>query len=104
MATIDGEYTNMILNNVDSKIGFYFANGQTVAANRAYLHIATSLAPDAVGGSARMAMFFTGSVTGVENVEAASEATVKEGKFIENGKLIIVKNGQKYNAAGAKLY
>jgi hypothetical protein len=44
------------------------------------------------------------NVTGVENVEAAAEAKAKEGKFIENGKLVIVKNGVKYNAAGAKLY
>ena len=99
--TIDGEYTNMILNNVSGNVGFYLAAGQTVAANRAYLHIATGLAPAA---TARMAMFFTGGITGVENVEAAAEAKAKEGKFIENGKLVIVKNGQKFNAAGAKLY
>ena len=103
VATTNGDYTNMILNNIGGKIGFYFANGQTVAANRAYLHIATTLAPDAVGG-ARMAMLFAGSITGVDNVEAAAEAKAKEGKFIENGKLVIVKNGVKYNAAGAKLY
>jgi hypothetical protein len=50
-----------------------------------------------------MAMFFTGGITGVENVEAAAEAKAKEGKFIENGKLVIVKNGQKFNAAGAQV-
>ena len=104
VATTAGDYTNMILNNIGGKIGFYFANGQTVAANRAYLHILTTLAPNAVGG-ARMAMRFAGdNITAVENVEAAAEAKAKEGKFIENGKLVIVKNGQKYNAAGAKLY
>ncbi len=104
VATTDGGYTNMILNNVGGNVGFYFANGQTVAANRAYLHIATTLAPDAVGG-ARMTMRFAGdNITSVANVEAAAEAKAKEGKFIENGKLVIVKNGVKYNAAGAKLY
>ena len=104
VATTDGGYTNMILNVVDEKIGFYFANGWTVAANRAYLHIATTLAPDPVLG-ARMAMRFAGdNITAVENVEAAAEAKAKEGKFIENGKLVIVKNGVKFNAAGAKLY
>lgn len=105
VATTDGDYTNMILNVVDEKIGFYFAAGNTVAANRAYLHIATSLAPDAVGGSphARMAMRFSGDITSVEAVEAAAEAKAKEGKFIENGKLVIVKNGVKYNAAGQQV-
>ena len=49
-------------------------------------------------------MSFVGDITGVETVEAAAEAKAKEGKFIENGKLVIVKNGQKFNAAGAKLY
>ena len=104
VATTDGDYTNMILNVVDEKIGFYFANEQTVAANRAYLHIAKDMAPDPVLG-ARMAMRFAGdNITSVANVEAAAEAKAKEGKFIENGKLVIVKNGVKYNAAGAKLY
>ena len=103
VATTDGDYTNMILNNVGGNVGFYFANGQTVATNRAYLHFATSLAPDAVGG-ARMAMRFAGdNITGVANVEAAAEAKAKEGKFIENGKLVIVKNGVKYTAAGAQV-
>ena len=101
VATTDGDYTNMILNNVGGNVGFYFANGQTVAVGRAYLHIAKDMAP---ATTARMAMFFTGGITGVENVEAAAEAKAKEGKFIENGKLVIVKNGQKFNAAGAKLY
>ena len=100
VATTDGDYTNMILNNVGGNVGFYFANDQTVATNRAYLHIDTDLAP---ATSARMAMFFTGGITGVENVEAA-EAKAKDGKFIEGNQLYIYKNGVKYNAAGAKLY
>ena len=45
-------------------------------------------------------MVFPGDViTGVANVEV-SEAAQKEGKFIENGKLVIYKNGKKFNAAG----
>ena len=101
VATTDGDYTNMILNNVDG-IGFYFANGQTVAANRAYLHIASTLAPDPVN-NARMAMRFAGAITSIDNVEAAAETKTQDGKFIENGKIVIVKNGVKYNAAGAQV-
>ena len=57
------------------------------------------------GGARAMIMSFGDDITGVENVEAApAEAKAKDGKFIENGKLVIVKNGVKYNAAGAKLY
>ena len=104
VATTDGEYTNMILNNIDSKIGFYFANGQTVATNRAYLHIATTLAPDAVGGS-RMVMVFGDEATGIESVKS-EEIKVKsevfnlkgqrvsqptKGLYIVNGKKVIMK-------------
>ena len=39
-------------------------------------------------------------ITGVDAVEAASKAIVKEGKFIENGKLVIFMKGIKFNANG----
>jgi polar amino acid transport system substrate-binding protein len=41
-----------------------------------------------------------------ENETEQTVITTKanEGKFIDNGKLVIVKNGVKYNVAGAKLY
>ena len=69
----------------------------TVAKGKAYLQFNEVLAA--------RTMSFSGDITGVENVEAApTEAKAKDGKFIENGKLVIVKNGQKFNAAGAKLY
>ena len=86
-----------VLMNETAGVGFYKnANAFTVGANTAYL-------PVNFAGAARSAYFF-GGVTGVDNVEAAAEAKAQDGKFIENGKLVIVKNGQKYNAAGAKLY
>ena len=70
-------------------------NGATIPAGKAYLNAA---------GSARALRIVFDDITGVANVGAADEAKAKEGKFIENGKLVIVKNGQKFNAAGAKLY
>ena len=83
----------------DPSLGFYKnANAFTVGANTAYLPA------NFAGGAARSAFFFGGDITAVDNVEAAAEAKAKEGKFIENGKLVIVKNGQKYNAAGALIY
>ena len=83
----------------DPSLGFYKnANAFTVGANTAYL-------PANFASLARSAFFFGGNITAVENVEAAeAKAKAKDGKFIENGKLVIVKNGQKFNAAGAKLY
>ena len=102
VATTDGEYTNMILNNV-SGIGFYFANGQTVAKNRAYLHIATSLAPTA---ASRMVMVFGDETTGVNsltpNPSPIGDGSIytlsgqrvenpKKGLYIKNGKKVVIK-------------
>ena len=43
-------------------------------------------------------------ITGIENVEAAPAATAKKnGAYLENGKIVIYKNGMKFNATGAKL-
>lgn len=99
--TSDGEYTNMILNNVGGNIGFYFAAGQIVAANRAYLHIANTLAPDA---ASRMSMVFDGETTGISNVKNVTAtdgqaynlagqrvAQPTKGLYIVNGKKVIIK-------------
>lgn len=102
VATADGDYTNMILNNIDGNVGFYFAAGQTVAANRAYLHIASTLAPDAAD-AARMQMVFDGEATGIENVRSEVKdgqffnlsgqrvAAPQKGLYIVNGKKVIIK-------------
>ena len=50
---------------------------------------------------ARTMSFEDEKITGVENVEAApAEATLKDGKFIVDGKLVIFKKGMKFNANG----
>lgn len=101
VATTDGG-TNMILNNVGGNVGFYFANGQTVAANRAYLHFDSSLAPDAL---APMMMVFDGEATGIADVRGKMEdvrsdffdlqgrkvAQPAKGLYIVNGKKVVIK-------------
>ena len=102
VATIDGTYTNMILNYIDSKIGFYFAANQTVAANRAYLHIASDKAPDAE--ESRMMFVFDGEATGIKSIENGQltidnyydlqgrrVAQPTKGLYIVNGKKVIIK-------------
>ena len=80
-----------------TEYGFYnLAAATTVPAGKAYLEITSN--------GARALRISLGGITEVENIEAEPEAKAQEGKFIENGKLVIVKNGQKFNAAGAKLY
>ena len=98
------DYTNMILNNV-SGIGFYFANDKTVATDRAYLHIASSLAPDAEGPGSRMVMVFADETTGVNDVRSKMSEVrgtyynlngqrvekPAKGLYIVNGKKVIIK-------------
>ena len=105
--TEDGDYTNMILNNIDGNVGFYFAAGKTVAANRAYLHILTTLAPDKADGSRMTMVFGDETPTGIsEKVTVNSEkfatapvynlngqrvAQPTKGLYIVNGKKVVVK-------------
>ena len=102
VATTDGDYTNMILNDGTSGVGFYFANGQNVAANRAYLHFDSSLAPAA---GAPMMMVFDGEATGIADVRGKMEdvrsdffdlqgrkvAQPAKGLYIQNGRKVILK-------------
>ena len=71
----------------------------TIAPFRAYFTLNTS------GGSeARSVIRMNfGGVTGVSNVETASETQVKDGKYVEAGKIVIYKNGKKFNTAGAQM-
>ena len=109
--TTDGAgNTNMILwwdkdNPSVNPIGFYFANGQTVATNRAYLHIASSQAPDAEGPGSRMVMVFADETTGVNDVRSKMSEVrgtyynlngqrvekPAKGLYIVNGKKVIIK-------------
>ena len=104
VATTDGDYTNMILNNV-SGIGFYYAAGQTVATNRAYLHILTTLAPDPETNARMRFEFGNGEATGIENIATEQNAFSKgiytlsgqrvskpsKGLYIIDGKKVMVK-------------
>ena len=96
-----GNY-NMILNNGADGIGFYFANGQTVATNRAYLQFAFMYAPDAV--SAPMQIVFDDEITGVKaidngqltidnyyDLQGRRVAQPTKGLYIVNGRKVVIK-------------
>ncbi len=81
---------------------FYQIGSGTVATNKAYLHCdsdpTTTLARE-------LRISFGDNITGIEQIDNG-QLTIdnsQDGKFIENGKLVIVKNGVKYNAAGAQV-
>jgi hypothetical protein len=91
-------YYNYILNNV-SGIGFYKANNQIVASNRAYLHTTFNVDP---GSGARMTMVFADETTGIKDVNTTSNnryfdlqgrsvAQPTKGLYIVNGKKVIKK-------------
>jgi len=67
--------------------------GNYIPANKAYLHI-----DDQAGAPARIRLVVGGenTATGLES----SELRVKSEKLIENGQLVIIKNGVRYNAVG----
>lgn len=85
------------------KIGFYKnANKFTVGANTAYLPIDF----DENNPDARSAFFgFDENVTGINAIGATeTEAgALKDGKYLIGNKIVLVKNGMKYDANGKKL-
>ena len=82
---------------------FYQIGSGTVATNKAYLHCDSN---PTSGGARELRISFGDDITGIEQIDNGQWTidNSQDGKFIENGKLVIVKNGVKYNAAGAKLY
>lgn len=98
IATEGEGVTNYILNNVNNKIGFYKANNQKVAKNRAYLPVS--------GGSdgARLTIVFA-DATGVSDVRSKMSdiseeiynlngqrvANAKKGLYIIGGKKKVIK-------------
>ena len=74
--------------------------GVTINPYRAYFELSGI---DVNNARSNIRMNF-GGITGVENIEAAPVATVKKnGAYLENGKIAIYKNGEKFSATGAKL-
>lgn len=41
--------------------------------------------------------------TGISNIKATAEAAAQFGKFVKDGRLVVVKNGMQYNAAGQRM-
>ena len=94
-------YTNYILNNGTNGIGFYLAAGQTVAKNRAYLHVDNANKTAAPA----LTIVFDGDATGVNDVrskmadvrgevydlQGRKVAKPAKGMYIVNGKKVIVK-------------
>lgn len=70
-----------------------FSQSSAYKANRAYL-----VHEQATGAKAMRMVFEGEDITGLDNVAVKADAL--EGKYLENGNIIITKNGKKYNLAG----
>lgn len=73
---------------------FLTYTGTAFTPNRAYIASA--------GASGAKRIVFAGEETTAIN-NAISNAAVREGKFVEGGKIVIIKNGAKYNVAGQEV-
>lgn len=97
-ATTTGEGKHYKLANGESGLAFYYGATDGAAFTNA-AHKAWLVVPEA---KARFFFSFSDDdVTGVECI--TKQTTTQDGKFMENGRMVILKNGVKYNAVGQKL-
>ena len=81
-STFDANYNGPISFDVDNQHGYIiYASGSKIG----------------------MYGFDFTEATAVDGVSEAQESVKKEGKFIENGQIVILKAGKKFNAAGAQI-
>lgn len=88
---------NYILNNVDGEVGFYRANNQKVATNRAYLQstaetarIAIVIEDSGIATAIEAAEIF-GQATGIYDLQGRRVEKPAKGLYIMNGKKVIIK-------------
>lgn len=87
-----GKQIYILANHATNGVGFYKWDGSEtqLAANKAYLVINA-------GGSVKEFVGFGSDETAITNIEVVP---THDGKYLENGKIMIIKNGKKYNVAG----
>lgn len=90
-----------ILGNDNGTAMFFTPSGSgTLRKGKAYLQTLKDLTSDS-SPARGIKIVFNDDITGINEAQATSaEAAQKNGKFIENGTLVIYKNGMKYNING----
>lgn len=98
---------NVAASNIDKENNYFFGKvgsdyvfakisgtgTRTLGGHKAYLHYEK-------GKNARMAIIWEGDdPTGIEGLQNES-VEMKDGKYYQNGKVVVVRNGVKYNVAG----
>lgn len=92
---ITKDANTFVLAEGNNGVGFYniSANG-VLTGHKAYLNIS---------GEARAFIGFGDTETGVNNIETAVSPLCKDGKYLIDGKILIVKSGVKYNTIGQEI-
>ncbi len=101
VSSVSGQtiYTLGYAKDDTSLYGFFKYIGTTLAAGKAYF-------AEAQSGSNVLSFLpfgFAGDVTGIATATTAP-ASLRNGKYIDNGQVVIVKNGQKYNVSGNRIH
>jgi len=85
----------VLVNNDGAEFQSLEDNGATIPAGKAYLNAAVS--------GARLSIVFD-DATAIKDVDASVKAGAQaDGKYLEKGKIVIVKNGTKFNANGQRM-
>ena len=102
LTDVDKDAGNYLLQYQDGECAFYLVNsdGKQIGANRCYLHIEKSgetLARIAIGGE--------DDPTGINEIEAigAEAKTMKDGKYLVKGRIVLVKSGNVFDVNGQLL-
>lgn len=96
--TEGGDKYYKLANDSEKGLGFYWGAAEGAAfqngAHKAYLALSYT--------QAAKARFFSldGETTGINNI---ATGVARQGKYVENGTIVIVRNGIKYNVQGIKL-
>jgi hypothetical protein len=73
--------------------------GATLSANRAYIKNTVPTTPQAQIPGRRRVCMGENATTGLDNITNGENTTIK---VVENGQLIIIRNGEKFNAQGVR--
>ena len=103
IASIDGltqENCYVISGTAEYGVGFYRINSNELKAHKAYVLYNAPNSGNSAPKRLRFVFNQEQTATGMENVQSDK---VQCTKVIENGRLIIIKNGIKYNAQGQEI-
>ena len=91
-------YYGLIKNSDPLTFGTFAPASVAMPSNKAYLMVAGG------GNSARsMRTVFGSGITGLNETKSALDTTVKNGAYLEKGRIVIYKAGNKFNATGAQI-